>query len=70
MAQILDGCAIKGNQGIDVYPRDDGYHVEHFSLTGKKNDCTVLWTAGPFDCPEIARQVKKVYREIWDNPNA
>ena len=66
--QILDGSAIKGSDGIDIFPRRDGYYVEHFSIADEKT--LIVWTAGPFEDRGHARHVCKVYREIWSNPNA
>jgi hypothetical protein len=64
--EIGNGATIRGNHGLDIFPREDGYHVEHFALIGFRNDVKVVWTDGPFETIESAAQRMKEYRAIWN----
>jgi hypothetical protein len=65
--EIGEGRTIRGNHGLDIYPRDDGYHVEHFALTGFHNTVSVVWTAGPFSTLDDAAQRMAEYRTAWSH---
>ena len=66
MNEIGNGATIRGNHGVDVFPRDDGYHVEHFALDGFRNDFRIVWTDGPFLDIKDAAQRMIEYRRAWD----
>ncbi len=63
--EIKDGSTIRGNHGIDVFAREDGYYVEHFALIGFRNDCKIVWTDGPFEVREVAEKCEREYRAMW-----
>ena len=65
-AALDAGSEIRGNHGIDVYAREDGYHVEHFALIGSRNDCKIVWTYGPHESREDAEQTMRDYKKLWN----
>ena len=66
MNEIGNGSTIKGNHGVDIYPRQDGYHVEHFALHGFTNEVRVMWDSGALPTIESAAQRMIEYRRAWD----
>lgn len=63
MNEMANGRTIRGNHGVDVYARADGYHVEHFSLSGPET--VVLWSDGPFTHQADAWVRMVEYRHCW-----
>lgn len=67
MNELCNGSTIRGNHGVDVFPRDDGYHVEHFALVGYTNECKVIWSDGPFTHLSDAARRMREYRTAFDH---
>lgn len=58
------GTHIRGDNGIDVFPRDTGFFIEHFYLRSR-GDAVVMCRIGPFESIEAANPVLIAYRQRW-----
>ena len=59
------GSEIRGNDGVGVFAKSQGYYVEHFTNTPQGNvmlQCKI----GPYRFRNVAEVVESMYRKRWD----
>lgn len=57
---IHGGMPVRGNDGVDTVPLDDGYYVQHFHICPDKT--TIRFQVGPFKSFNAARTLEQRYR--------
>jgi hypothetical protein len=63
--KISDGTQVRGNHGVEVIQRTDGYfYVEHFAIA-THTDATIIWKDGPFEIEATAIARMKQYRALY-----
>lgn len=64
MSTLDQGFLVRGADGVDVYPCESGYVVEHFRLLADDH-LRIVWRSEPCETREQANVIKQQYRAMF-----